>query len=310
MVTLVVERDGPIAWLRYGAPANRLTAVGLLRLRRAMDALAADPSVRVVVLAGADGRFPTLMDPADGLAIVDGTPALPRWMLIGAVRLAMAWFRTVPGSRRWLDDERHAVRTAFLNTLLLQDRLEHGGPITIAAIHGPAFGGGLELALCCDLRVASDHPETWLALPEVQAGVMVGFGSSQRLPRLIGPARALEVLLLGEAVDPARALAWGLVNRVLPAEGFDVAVRALAGRLAQRPPAAAAGTRRAVAEGGAWTELREVLAVWRTADARAGLGRVAAMLEAEGTSAPRTLPEWIAELEQQTAGASPAVGRA
>lgn len=297
MATVTVTRAGPVAWVRYGSPANRLTAVGLLRLRQAVDALSDDPSVRVVVLAAEDGRFPTLVDPADGLEMVRQTPSLPRWALVTAVRWALAWFRAFPSTRRWLDDERLALRTAFPNTLLLQDRLEHGRPITIAALHGPVFGGGMELALCCDLRVASDDPETWLALPEVLAGVMVGFGSSWRLPRIVGPARAREMLLLGDAVPPARALDWGLVNRVFPADTFVAELTTLAERLARRAPAAVAGTRRALAGGSPSAELGEVLGVWRTDDARNGLARVAGLLAAEATAEPRTLPAWIAELE-------------
>lgn len=305
MATVTVDRDGGVAWLRYAAPENRLTAVGLLRLRKVLDGLVADPSVRVVVLGGADGRSLTLMDPADGLVMADQAPPLPAWVVTTAVRWAFQVLRRSRALRRWVDDERWALRTGFLNTLLLADTLERGAPITVAAIHGPVFGGGMELALCCDLRFASDDAHTWLALPEVLAGVMVGFGSSQRLPRLVGRARALEMLLLCEPLDPARAVGWGLVNRVFPAAEFEDRLREVVRRLAARPAAAVAGTRRAVREGrdqtligGLSTELREVLGVWKTADARAGLHRVAATLAKESASGSgRTLPEWLAELD-------------
>jgi methylglutaconyl-CoA hydratase len=85
----------------------------------------------------------------------------------------------------------------------------------IAAINGVAFGGGLELALVCDLRVAAAHAE--LALPETSLGIIPGAGGTQRLPRVVGEARAKEMILLARRLGAAEALAWGLVNRVTPA---------------------------------------------------------------------------------------------
>jgi enoyl-CoA hydratase/carnithine racemase len=89
----------------------------------------------------------------------------------------------------------------------------------IAAINGVAFGGGLELALICDLRVAAAHAE--LALPETTLAIIPGAGGTQRLPRVVGEARAKEMILLGRRLGAAEALAWGLVNRVSP-EGTSV----------------------------------------------------------------------------------------
>jgi enoyl-CoA hydratase/carnithine racemase len=86
----------------------------------------------------------------------------------------------------------------------------------IAALNGVAFGGGLELALLCDLRVAAPHAE--LALPETTLGIIPGAGGTQRLPRVVGEARAKEMILLGRKLGAAEALAWGLVNRVSPAD--------------------------------------------------------------------------------------------
>jgi methylglutaconyl-CoA hydratase len=85
----------------------------------------------------------------------------------------------------------------------------------VAAINGVAFGGGLELALLCDLRVAAAHAE--LALPETTLGIIPGAGGTQRLPRLVGEGRAKEMILLGRRLSALEALSWGLVNRVTPA---------------------------------------------------------------------------------------------
>src|SRR5580698_3901646 len=84
----------------------------------------------------------------------------------------------------------------------------------VAAINGVALGGGLELALVCDLRVAAAHAE--LGLPETSLGIIPGAGGTQRLPRLVGEARAKEIILLGRRLSAAEALRWGLVNRVTP----------------------------------------------------------------------------------------------
>jgi enoyl-CoA hydratase/carnithine racemase len=85
----------------------------------------------------------------------------------------------------------------------------------VAAINGVALGGGLELALCCDLRVAASHAV--LGLPETSLGIIPGAGGTQRLPRLVGEARAKEMILLARRLSADEALAWGLVNRVTPA---------------------------------------------------------------------------------------------
>ena len=89
----------------------------------------------------------------------------------------------------------------------------------VAAINGVALGGGLELALCCDLRVAAAHAQ--MGFPETSLAIVPGAGGTQRLPRIVGEARAKEMILLGRRLSADEALAWGLVNRVTPA-GADV----------------------------------------------------------------------------------------
>jgi enoyl-CoA hydratase len=107
----------------------------------------------------------------------------------------------------------------------------------IAAIHGYCMGGGLELALACDIRFAA--PDAVLALPETGLGLIPGGGGTQRLPRVVGLARALDLLLSNERVTAPQALAMGLVTRVSATpESLLAEVRALAERIALKPPTA------------------------------------------------------------------------
>jgi enoyl-CoA hydratase/carnithine racemase len=146
---------------------------------------------------------------------------------------------------------------------------------TIAAIEGVAFGGGLELAVCCDLLVAG--ADARLALPEVKLGVFPGSGGTIRVPRRIGEGRAKRLMFTGEAIDAATALAWGLVDTVVPRGQALAAAHALAAELAALPARALALTKSAVAVGLAYPEeeaVRRTLAlsadVFRTADCREG----------------------------------------
>lgn len=118
---------------------------------------------------------------------------------------------------------------------------------TIAAINGVALGGGLELALCCDLRMAADHAK--LGLPEVRLGVIPAAGGTQRLPRLIGEARAKALMLTAAQIDAARALDWGLVTEVRPGAELMPAALALAQQIGEMPPLAVRFAKRAVNRG-------------------------------------------------------------
>lgn len=105
---------------------------------------------------------------------------------------------------------------------------------TIAAIENDALGGGLELALCCDIRIAAAHAR--LGMPEVRLGVMPGSGGTQRLPAVVGPAHAKELIFTGELVDAARAAQIGLVNRVVETGQAQAAALAMGETIAQRGP--------------------------------------------------------------------------
>jgi enoyl-CoA hydratase/carnithine racemase len=115
---------------------------------------------------------------------------------------------------------------------------------TIAAIEGDALGGGLELALCCDLRVASSRAR--LGMPEVRLAVLPGSGGTQRLPRLVGPARAKELILTGRIINSDEAERIGLVNRVVAAGEARKAATALAEEIAARGPLAVREAKRLI----------------------------------------------------------------
>jgi len=107
---------------------------------------------------------------------------------------------------------------------------------TIAAVNGHALGGGCELAIACDLRVAAAHAK--FGQPEVNLGIIPAAGATQRLPRLIGLGRARQLVLTGETIDAQTALAWGLVNQVVPGPEVMAAALALAQRILTRGPLA------------------------------------------------------------------------
>ena len=166
---------------------------------------------------------------------------------------------------------------AFLGGLRRTLRaINTSGTIFIAAINGSALGGGTELALACDLRVAA--PAAELGLTEVRLGIIPGGGGTQRLPRLIGPGRAKDLILTGRRVNAAEAFAIGLVQRLAP-EGrlLDLSL-ALAEQIAENAPVAVAAAKRAIDRGldldleaALALELDEYEAVLRSEDRLEGL---------------------------------------
>lgn len=125
--------------------------------------------------------------------------------------------------------------------------VENSPKPVIAAVNGFALGGGLELAMACHLRVAADRAR--FGQPEVKLGLIPGFGGTQRLPRLVGRGRALQLLLTGDQIDAATALAWGLVNLIVPAEELKECVQDLARTIASVSPVAVRHCLRAVSSG-------------------------------------------------------------
>ncbi|MDH3471041.1 MAG: enoyl-CoA hydratase-related protein [Acidimicrobiia bacterium] len=208
---LVVVEPGPITTVRLENPPLNLVTVELTRiLDRALAGIEDDHDVRCVVVTGTGER-----------AFCAGSDVKEFESLSGRV-----------GEGKLVLEKAVYRRLALL-------------PIpTIAAIQADALGGGLELALCCDLRVADERSK--LGLPEVRLGVMPGSGGTQRLPRVVGIAKAKELILMGEIISAAEAAEIGLVNRVVPeGRALDEAM-AMAETIAARGPFAVREAKRAL----------------------------------------------------------------
>jgi enoyl-CoA hydratase len=208
---LVVVESGPVSTVRLENPPLNLVTVELTRaLDSALASLEGNGEVRCVVVTGTGER-----------AFCAGSDVKEFESLHGRV-----------GEGKLLLEKAVYRRLARL-------------PVpTIAAIQADALGGGLELALCCDLRVADEGAK--LGLPEVRLGVMPGSGGTQRLPRLVGMAKAKELILMGEVISAGEAGEIGLVNRVAPAgQAFEVAM-AMAETIASRGPLAVREAKRAL----------------------------------------------------------------
>lgn len=117
----------------------------------------------------------------------------------------------------------------------------------IAAVNGLALGGGMEIAMACDIRIAADHAV--FGQPEVNLGIMAGWGGTQRLPRLVGAGKASEILMTGENIDANEAYRIGLVNKVVPYEELMTAAREMAARICSRGPLGVQATKEAIVRG-------------------------------------------------------------
>jgi enoyl-CoA hydratase len=117
----------------------------------------------------------------------------------------------------------------------------------IAAVNGLALGGGMEIAMACDIRIASEN--AILGQPEVNLGIIAGWGGTQRLPRLVGSGKAAEILMTGENIDAQEAYRIGLVNKVVPYDELMPAAREMAARIASRGPLGIQATKEAIVRG-------------------------------------------------------------
>lgn len=181
---VIVETKDRYAVIRINRPKalNALNADVLRELEQAMEALSARPEMRAVILTGQGEK--AFVAGADIAAMKDMSPDQAREF----AELGHAAMNAIAGSRL----------------------------ISVAAVNGFALGGGLELALACDLRFVAETAK--LGLPEVTLGLIPGFGGTQRLPRIVGRGLALEIIASGDMFGADRALAMGLANRLYPAE--------------------------------------------------------------------------------------------
>ncbi len=229
-----------IAWLDR-PPANSISPQVIEELGRVWDHVEADDSIRALVLASANP------------------------MLFCAGADIKAFTQMDPAAGAALLQDGHA----------LLRRMENSSTVTIAAVNAVAYGGGCEIAMACDVRIAAQSAS--FGQPEINLGIIPGFGGTQRLPRLVGTARALELNLTGEPISGAEAFEIGLVNQVVPDhELFDVAL-AWARKLGGQAPLAVGAIKRTTAgdadlDEGIEAEKAAFGEIFQTADAREGIG--------------------------------------
>jgi enoyl-CoA hydratase/carnithine racemase len=212
--TLLVERRNHVAYVTLNRPdvLNALNTTLRQELKRLFTDVEHDPDVRLVVITGAGRAFCAGAD-------------IKEWKEPGSV----------------VEDREERRHLNFWEAM---SRLDC--PI-IAAINGFALGGGCELAMCCDIRLASDRAQ--LGLTELTLGIIPGGGGTQRLPRLIGRGKALELILTGKRIEAHEALRLGLVEQVVPHEQLMPAVEDLAQMIISRAPLAVKYAKEAIVRG-------------------------------------------------------------
>ena len=209
---ILVETDGPVAVLIINRPKalNALSNEVLADISAALDQLEQESSVRVLIITGAGDK--AFVAGADITELKDCD--------------AEAGFQT------------------SLRGQHVYNRLEDSRLITIAAINGYALGGGCELAISCDIRLASDNAR--LGQPEVNLGIIPGYGGTQRLPRLVGKGKAMQMILTGDAVKPEDARCWGLVDEVYPLPELLPKAKEMAHRIASKGPLSIIAAKRCI----------------------------------------------------------------
>ncbi len=210
--TLIYEKRDAVGVLTINRP-DKLNAISnelTDELKQLLDEIEQDRDLRVLVVTGAGDK--AFVAGADIKELVD------RDALVG---------REVSRTRQ-----------------NLFSRIENLPVPVIAAVNGYALGGGLELALACSIRICSENAQ--FGAPEVKLGIIPGDGGTQRLPRLVGAGRAMEMILTGDFIDAQEAYRIGLVNRVVPIEELRNSALELAGKIAKRPPLAVRYAKEAV----------------------------------------------------------------
>ena len=218
--TIRYEREGDVATLTLARPAKRNAQNPLMwrELARLGTELLSDDSLRCLVVAGEGPAFSAGIDIAEGM-----TGLLAEWAGRPATERDRTEAMAAAGTFSWIP--------------------QLGCP-SVAAVRGHAYGAGLQLALACDFRIFAEG--TKVGLPETRFGLMPDMGATVRLPRIVGEARARELILLGEVIGAAEAQRIGLANRVVPGDDLEAAAAELAARLAAQPPLAVRGARQAI----------------------------------------------------------------
>lgn len=208
---IVLEKKDHVAIVTIDhPPANAWNLATMIEFERVVDGLYGDKDVRVVVITGGGEKcFSAGFDVSDAA----NGPEIGR-----------------KGRELWR-------------------RIDQFPKPVIAAINGFALGGGLELAMCCHFRIMADAPKVLLGLTELNLGIIPGWGGTQRLPLIVGKAKALDMILFGKKINAQEALAIGLVNQIAPPENLMQDVLAFADRLAHRPPIAVSCVLKAISTG-------------------------------------------------------------
>jgi enoyl-CoA hydratase len=249
--TIQIERDGRTMAVRIDRPPhnfmNRHMVAELDELTRDLER---DETIgSVVITGGVEGKFLTHYDVEEILAGAEGVGRELSAGLAGASLRTAGELSRIPGVGDVLGGtpaagllELRAIHELFL-------RMNRMNKVFIAAINGPALGGGCELSLACDIRYMADDAGA-IGLPEMTLGFNPGAGGTQRMARILGPALALETILEARALSPEEALDMGLVHRVVKGKELLDEARVAAARLARRSPHSVAGLKQAIYEGG------------------------------------------------------------
>jgi enoyl-CoA hydratase len=292
MSMLETERQGRVLVVRVDHPPhNFMTAEMVRQLSGLVRSLRGDRSVGAVVITGKpEGLYITHYDVGEILASVRRAGiAAPPWLTAIVLRVAGA-VRRVPVLRDL--GERTPLAAVFelyrIHDLFLE--MNRSDKVFIAAINGPATGGGCEISLACDVRLMADT-DIAIGLPEMTIDFNPGAGGTQRLPRLVGVGRGLQMMLEGRTLSPREALDSGLVGAVVPPDQVKEAAVRMGQRLATRSPEAIRSLKRAVYEGGS-RPLARGLAVERkwfmvasaTDSSQEKMAAMTRQVEADGTS--------------------------
>jgi enoyl-CoA hydratase/carnithine racemase len=243
MQTISYEQVGPVGWLRINRPdrLNAMTVEMWEELAKLGESLGDDASLRSLVVIGEGRAFSSGID-VEHLLSGGGSGLFSE---AGKGQAAAAASAESPSSGRGIEDKLVSRITDLQEAYTW---LADAPYPPIAAMRGYALGGGLQLALACDLRIAARG--TKLGLPEHKYGLLPDLGGTYWLPRIVGPARAKELIFTGELIDAEEAHRIGLVNRLVDDAELESAAEALAARIAGQPPIAVRGSKRCIDQAG------------------------------------------------------------